>query len=338
MNVWRMFRKVLEGSRLYQTEDTFLRHQRAYVTATLLVRVYYVATLLIVVTTLGQRWNAWLTRDVPTLLWPLTWISLIEFPTAVNLIAVGAILSAAIAAFFPEKRIFRLLVFLGLLQISALANTFGKIGHDYHAWVAVAFIFIFLANDGWQKAETSITARQRFLFLFWTAQVAIFMFYSMAGSVKVGAAVLQFLEGQVHAFHPQALAYQVAGRLDRTGETGLLGPIAIKYSWLGWPMFLSAIYLEAFAFIAAFRPALHKIWGICLILLHLGIYLVMGIRFPHNIFLLGILFVNSPFLLKKNSWKYVCWSLPLFGDILTPVYNFTSTQHINVRMFLRTKL
>ena len=46
---------------------------------------------------------------------------------------------------------------------------------------------------------------------------------------------------------------------------------SVSSRWIGWVLFLAAIYLEAAALLVAFRPAIHRWWGIGLIMLHLGI-------------------------------------------------------------------
>jgi hypothetical protein len=121
---------------------------------------------------------------------------------------------------------------------------------------------------------------------------------------------VQWIQGEVCSLAPEALARHIANRALLTQSQPFLADWMIDQTWLSWPMYLGALYLEAFAVLIAFRPALHRLWGSGLILLHLGIGMAMEIWFVPPMFLLALLFVNSPFQGETATWRTMIWQLP----------------------------
>jgi hypothetical protein len=316
--VFRTARRFLSGHYLAGSHlnDLFAHHREVYKVATLLVRIYYWSTLYLVATYLTFLWTDWLqVTDIP-LLWPVSWVEWVGIPTGVHVIATFVLLSSLVAAVYPEKKIFRLLLFVAFVEFSAFNNSFGKINHNLHAWLATAFIFTLLPDGKWPQRESSITGRQLYLTTFWAAQALVFSFYTLSGWWKVYAAIEQFVSGQmIHSFHPYALAYLTASRAWFTSPQNYppLAPWVIEYPWLGWPLHLSVIYLECFAIVAVFRPPLHKWWGISLSMFHIGSVLILGVPLNENILLFGLLFVFSPFRPLKDDLRIVLRNLPLVG-------------------------
>lgn len=311
MKYLRIARKLLKGGAIVNA-SAISRQRKAYHSANLLVQSYYVVTLYLLATQL-DRWNKWLTLEEIYPLWPVAWVELTGIPAAVNIIMTVALLAATLCMMFPEKRIFRIFLFIGLLEYTAFSYSFGYIGHSWHGWLGFSFFFIFLPNGKRERLEGSITRRQLYLTAFWAAQALVMGFYSMSGFWKVIAGTYQFLKGEVHVLAFDALSRQIANQLLRTDSTSLLGPFFIEHPLLGWPLNLGALYLEFFAFVSVFRFSLHRFWGLTLILFHLGTYLTMKVSFHINILLLGLFFVYSPFAPTNNSWRVILYDLPLIG-------------------------
>ena len=137
----------------------------------------------------------------------------------------------------------------------------------------------------------------------------------MSGLWKVYGAITQFLAGEMHALAFDAVALHIAYWLPRWQSPSLLGPFLIEHPWVGWPFFIAIIYLQFFAFWIAFRPNLHQLWGVGLVLFHVGVYVTMGIVFFHPILLLIFLFFDSPFKKPQTSWQEIVSDLPLWGWI-----------------------
>ena len=95
--------------------------------------------------------------------------------------------------------------------------------------------------------------------------------------------------------------------------TNTIGTFIVTYPLVGWLLYLGAIYLQLFAVVAAFRPALHRVWGMVLIGFHLMSALTFAIGFPRNVLLLALFLVGSPFVEGKPSWRTVLTQLPVIG-------------------------
>jgi len=312
MQYLRMARKFLQGKKADVADNTFSRQRKAFESANLLVRVYYGVTFFLLVSRLNM-WSDWLALKAIFPLWPVVWVELVGIPTAVHAIMIVSLVTALLSSLFPEKRVFRSLLFIALLEYVAFNNSFGKINHDWHSWLGIGFFFIFLPDGKREQLESSITHRQLYLTAFWAAQALVLGFYSLSGFWKVVVGVDQLLKGEVHAFAPEAFAYEIADRLLQTNSTSMIGPFIIEHPKLGWPMYLGAIYWQLFAFVAAFRPSLHRLWGLALICFHVGSYFTLSIGFPQNVLLLTLFLVGSPLARPKNSWGAMLYDLPLIG-------------------------
>jgi predicted DCC family thiol-disulfide oxidoreductase YuxK len=246
-------------------------------------------------------------------LWPLSWMGLTGAHAGIRMVVLLFVAGPLAAIWRPESRAFRFLAFLGVLEGMALDNSFGKINNHLHLWTSVAFLFLFLpgARD---YRNPSPSARAAAVRVFWGAQALVLLTYTMSGIAKLLGAAVQIRRGDGHhLFSLDALARHVSERLLQTGEHSLVGGWLIDHVWLGPPLLLGAVYLETFALWAAFRPSLHRPWGLGLICMHLGIMLAMNITFSHSMLLLALLFLGSPFTAPAGS-RLGDW--PLFGPFL----------------------
>lgn len=314
----RFTKRLFRPRRLLAQDELFALHKQSYLSAVDVVRVFYVVGLFWAAHIASIGWPEWVKREEIEPLWPLFWANSFDLPTVTNLIMVLLIVTSLPALVQPWRRTFRVFYFVGFFFCIAYINSFGKIGHGFHAWLFVAFIFCFLPK--WVRKEgnleqDSITHRQQFLTILFAAQAAVLLFYSMSGVWKVYAAIDQFMAGQLHAFHPNALAYLIADKLVQTNSWTPLGPFLIKYPLLGWPLHTAAIYFELFSLVVVSRPALHRFWGTMLVLFHFGTILLLFVGFTPNMLLLGLLFIMSPFAPKNSSLSDILTNLPLFGDL-----------------------
>lgn len=102
------------------------------------------------------------------------------------------------------------------------------------------------------------------------------------------------------------MAYQLAANLLESDTDSIIGGFLIHNHWISWPLYLSGIYLEVFAVYSVFRPTLHKILGIFLILFHIS----------ENIFILGLFFVLSPLKEEKFNIKKILVNLPIMSLLM----------------------
>ena len=292
MNQIRKIRILLSESSF--ESEVITRQRVTFDRAQRLVRVFYFANV---------AWAIWwsvqyISSPPPGSfdpLWPLAWASSLNTELIVPLVLIANCLLAVLACGFSRHRVARAAAALGVLQTVALFNSFGHVGHSCHLWVWTSISFVFLPDGTSRQFANSRVDRQIYLQVFWFTQFAILFFYSMAGGLKVVASTIQVWQGEVGGFAPEGLARHIASRLMQTNMEPPLGRFLIENIWLSYPLFLGAIALETTSVFVAFRPSLHRIWGISLILFHMGIGLAMGIWFAPSIVILAVLFLKSPF-------------------------------------------
>jgi predicted DCC family thiol-disulfide oxidoreductase YuxK len=296
------------------------RMARAYV----IVRIFYAALLFFAcqgfVESIGLGESL---RMDP--LWPLFWIRWTGQEAGAPLAQLLFVAGPLLAAWRPESRAARWLAFAGCLTGMAYDNSFGKVGHHLHLWTMTSFLFAFLPRE--REASDSPALGEAALRIFWGAQAALLLTYTLSGIAKVLGAAVQIARGDAYTlFSSSALARHVAERLLMTGEHSLLGNLIVGHPQWGGPALLGAVYLETFALAAACRPSLHRVWGLGLILMHLGIFLSMNVTFSHSILLLGLLLLASPFAMRDGkspslrapfTWRRRLRDIPLFGRLAT---------------------
>lgn len=289
------------------------RQTAAFHTARVIVRCYYVGLLFLAATTM-DGWPVYLGRTEVLPLWPVHWLREVPLHAGILWILIGYLATTFLGAVFSRRRWARLVAFLGVLEFVAMDNSFGKINHAHHLWVLTAFLLVFLP-DVTDPAIPRVT-RQRFLTVFWGCQAIALLTYTMSGIGKVICAVYQLCAGQNNILMPSGLVTLVASRLLQTSSTSWLGPWLVAHPWFGWPLGLASVYLEFFAFWAAFRPALLRWWAGGLILFHIVVFLCMAVGFVPVVLLVGLLFLGTPPCPEGRSALDAVWQLPGLSLIL----------------------
>lgn len=241
--------------------------------------------------------------------WPLFWAHSFDLPTVVTIVYLGFTFSTLVASFFPYAMAARAVAFLGLLEFHAYMSSFGGPNHQWDHWLWVLFILVFLPPE--KKTHTDEDARRRFSLVFWGAQAFILLTYTMAGINKVFYGIIQLVQGQPNAFSIDAGALHVAQELTNMGQSTLFGPFIVHHPVVAWLPFLAVLYIQLFAFAVAFKPRLHRLWGIGLVLFHIGTFLTMRAVFTAPSVLLLVLLCSSPFVPAKNPPVFQFFSLPV---------------------------
>ncbi|MBV9657936.1 MAG: hypothetical protein JO295_07480 [Verrucomicrobia bacterium] len=300
------------------TPGAIFRTRAAALTLTqALIRAFYCFDLFLTATRFPDFVHPGKVPPPEFLLWPVAWLAWVPARLGFAVLFILQIGGALAGAAACQWRIARLLAALGLLEWAALENSVFKIGHTLHLLVFVAGLLVFLPR-GWDGPAGAVrrSVRERTLLVFWTCQAVVMLSYTLSGLGKFGGAFYQLAHGQPTVFSPDALALHVAERLAQTDSTSLLGSWLLAHPWTGWPLMLSAIYLQTFAFWIAFRPALQRFWAVGLIGFHIGSFFLMTINFPQNSFLLALFFFRSPF--ADEAWprlRQFLSDLPVFGAI-----------------------
>ena len=323
MSMMRRIRRLLAGRAARRHADSIypIYPRERLIRATLLVRCFYVALLFLYIDQ-SRNWQSWLSLRSFDLLWPVRFINWTGPRLGIGIIVFLACTGALAAAAFPQRRAARVLAALATLLYGAFWNSFGIIMHGWHGWIWVSFLFIFLPDGIDPHITGSRARRQRYLTVFFSAQAAILLFYSLSGFFKLAAAGVQIYRGEPNAFLPEALPRLIAGRhLEGVQSSDLfIGPWLIRHPYVAWPLYLTALYLESMSFIVAFRPAIHRGWAIALILFHTGILFALTILFSWQVLLVGILLLCSPFAPQRTSPVRILLNLPLIGDLLSLVW------------------
>ena len=258
-----------------------------------------------------SRWPELLDVESTAVRWPARWIDTVGLSPGIPLILGGYLVASVVAMMLPERRIARIAYVVMLLQWMALINGFGKVNHDLHGWLFVAAAFVFLPDGGWRHIR-SVGERHYFLTVFWAAQVFLLFFYTLTGLWKIVYAVEGLFGPEMSAFEIDGFSYILADRISNTSQDTVVGSFVVRNAWLGWLLFNGTMYLEGASLLIVFRPRLHRIWGLGLILFHAGTQLAMGFTFLPTISLVVLLLVQSPAAPEELSLKAALLDLPGF--------------------------
>jgi hypothetical protein len=268
-----------------------------------------------------HSWRDWENVTALFPLWPLAWLDHVDLQTGLRIVCIYNLASTVVAAMLPHVRLARIAATLGLLWWSALVNSLSGVVsmHGLHLLIWVSAMLIFLPSGSVDEIARSRVRRTHYTRVFWLAQATVLSFYSSGGFFKIAAAAAQFMNGEVHAFMPEALARHVAFRLEEGNEVAryaFWGDWLVANPFWGILFLPMSIYLEAFSFLVAFRPMLHRTWAILLMMMHIGIATCMTIEFAVQCMMLGLLFFASPFAHEPIRLRVALRQLPLFGDLL----------------------
>ena len=168
-----------------------------------------------------------------------------------------------------------------LLQWMALINGFGKVNHDLHGWLfrgerRLRSSCPTTAMASHPPASASATTSSP---SFGAAQLFVLFFYTLSGLWKLVYAVEGLFGPEMSSFEVEGFSYILADRISNFSQETVVGSFVVRHSWLGWMLFNGTMYLEGASLLIAFRPRLHRIWGLGLILFHAGTQLAMGFTF-----------------------------------------------------------
>jgi hypothetical protein len=291
-------------------EQAFSRQSSAALNAAIVMRGFYA---LVIYRVFGFLSKATEQKPMPPEpLWPVAWFDWLPIPEAGPLAVVMlAVLGAMLAIALPHLRWVRLFTAISLLELDAMRNSFGKIGHSFHLMVLIALLFA-LAPSWRGVVPSSRRVRQELLLVFAGAQGIVLSAYTLAGIGKLWFAVPQFLAGKPHALHPEALPRLIADRLFQTGSESVLGTLFIDMPAISWPAYLLTLYLETTALLVLLRPRLHRTWGLGLIAFHAFAGLTMTISFSAAAAVIALILVATPFhpLASAGDWRAALRDLP----------------------------
>jgi hypothetical protein len=241
-------------------------------------------------------------------LWPIFWTGNFDPKMIMFTFALASTVFSIFAAFCPHNRIARVSAFMAFFELVALLNSFGEIAHKFHLLTLAGGLLIFLP-----KSVRSYEGRKKFYIIFWGCQAIILLSYTMSGILKIAGAIVQIFSNQHSMLSSDAVSLHIANFLVLTGIEPIAARFFIEHNLLTSLMFFIILYLQVFSFFAIVRPSIQRIWGICLVLFHIGTLIIMHINFLPAIPAIAIFLVNSPF--AKDNARAIS-DLPIIGRLL----------------------
>ncbi len=222
-------------------------------------------------------------------------------------IAIAGSLIALLAMVFPGSRLWRIGVCLYLLVVVALRNSYGAITHGHHVLIYVGFALSFLPPAAGRPERMSRGDVLDCVMALWFAQSIVLLAYSLAGFWKLWASGPELLaaDGFVRIL--------LNHLLETTRPVPPLMPFLVRHGYLAQFLFLGVVYVEIASLAVLFRPHLHRPWGIALMLAHFGASWALGVAFPSQQFIVGLLLVFSPLAPARFSLLGLARSLPVLG-------------------------
>lgn len=208
--------------------------------------------------------------------------------------------SAAAAAARPRWTLARALAAAALWVFVGGRYYLTHWGHVWHAWTVVAALLVFLPGAPAPGPSGARADRQSVLLVVWACQASLAVVYALAGGCKLAAAAWQAWHGEVHALSARGLAYLVAGRYYESGVLTDAGRALVENPGLSLVLYAPALLVESLAPLAPGARARHRAWGLAFVALHAGIWALMGVAFPAQAVLAGLLYLGSPF---APAWR-----------------------------------
>ena len=311
MSAIRTIRRFLAGRRAARRPD-WGHHAVIFMRAKMLVTAFYVFSVYILAGYLHSAQKLSATDPAGFApVWSASWAHLTGLDAAAAILSALYIGASVYCLLAPGRLTARALMSLAILQAISFDNSWGAINHGEHAWFWVSVCLLFLPNGG---AANARSYRMQYISAVGGGIALHLFFYTMSGVYKWAHALPLAVTGQFGGLSYDAMAVTLAGRHIVTDSAPLLSDLIIQNPILGWPMYLIVYYVELFAILVFFRPALHQTWGVILLLFHAMIMLTMQFGSPNLIALNALLLVLSPFR-RKTSLAEAAKDLPVLGVI-----------------------
>lgn len=225
-------------------------------------------------------------------LWPVAWMSWLT--DAQQVACAGALLIAALfthtlnlmkPGWVPGKLLGAVL----LLELVALANSFGKINHSMHGFVLAAFPLALISFGGKANALNSVKNR----LYFWGAQTAFLMTYFLPGVWKLETYISDVSLSNFFEIHPIRNSFSWAQVENfRPAPPGFDWFVSAPVDHLLW---LGVIAFEVACIAVPFLPGIQRLWGCALFLFHAAVSFLIDVHFQPASLLALVLLSLHPY-------------------------------------------
>jgi hypothetical protein len=321
LKILLIVRRVLSGPGRWRSRYSASLHKTMAAKAYGGVNAFYIVNLFFAYQTMYTLMDTYGRFDAVRFairpLWPVFFCTSENLPYIANGLALFYMATSLLVAIWPHLRLARSLVFIAMLQAIAFKYSFGVLNQKEHWWLWTAFIFIGLPTAKYEDVQKSRNLRQYYLDIFSIAQGMALLFYFLSGYWKLYYGVMRFISHSgLGIFSSETLAYMLSDRIASGHVSPFLGQYIIVHPMIGCLLLLWVTYIELGSIMVWFRPALHRSWGVLLILFHIGTWLFMSIPFYMQPPLLALLFLQSPFAPEKTSWKQIAGQLPMIASFI----------------------
>ncbi|MFT4611515.1 MAG: hypothetical protein ACJA1H_002142 [Glaciecola sp.] len=266
-----------------------------------LVKFSYVAFAILAFIQLGKLDDIAGSRLIDAL-WPVSFVNQQNLLFNSYFLSINLILSL-ILVLLKNTQWSRVYLFVIYFLLTALTNSFGKINHASHLVLIPLFCFALMPS------KESSNYKEKTILMFLSAKFFLLVAYTLTGFWKVFWGVIELFTQNVSLFSPLSFRNVLIYQFEITPKT-VFGDWFIEHYVIGWVLYLLVIYLELFSIVVFFKPNLYKIWGVGLIMLHVGLGIILGVNNYMAPFAIGVLLILSPFQ-KETSFKEMWLSLPI---------------------------
>lgn len=299
----RLIRKstrALRGQRFFY-RNTFATHTRHYQCTQNVVILFYAISLFFGLSEMSWGWDRLLRSQFIEVLWPFEifkpWIRSVFIPLGFY----GWIFGAFASLQFPRLWFSRAMHGVGVFIIVGLRNSDGHFGHNYHAFMWVSLIFMFLpASTATSRINRSL--KHRYIQIFWSAQFVICVFYLMTGLWKVRSLVACALSTHLQCELSEKVLTNIAAQeLIRYRQPAPVSWVLFSYPWIGFFSYVATIWIHLYSLHFCFRPKLHGLFGFLRVIFHLGTLALFGVNFSPFTLTVICIFLFSPFSLEHTK-------------------------------------
>ena len=244
--------------------------------------------------------------------WQVGWIRMTNwgYAEAHGVIGIAFCIVALAAALLYRYRAARIAAFLVITQVHGIESSVLSVDTSWLLHLYTSCILIFLPRARGSSADES----RMTLLIVWTAQAAVTLAYTMAGTQKLLHALVQAAHGEVNAFSTYGFANQVANYVPDHAPA-LLAYYVISYPSISSLFYIALIFFQLGSWWVMVRPSLHRGWGIVIIAFHMGTFLTLSVAFVNYVLIISALFLMSPFVPRDMSWRRFLADMPFIGHV-----------------------